>query len=161
MQSLYVCSQSDACSVAQVVADRFAGQFAGKLPALVWIEPTPVLPANGRGIVTPVLFEGPPPASLELDEARLFWASRSLHVARRYDGGCRWVEFGDEEFDGCTSLPHIELKSGLVLLRRDWDSRFGIPEHMRPQGQDVQVIEYWCGADLVQWRIVPKGGRAG
>jgi len=139
-------------SVAEFLKERTADE-----PMLYWIEPLPVIHDmeklgpqdgfSGLGLGTP-----PQDDSLIIDEARLFWRDRMLHVIADGTGRCRWFECCEEERSGWEKC-HVQRNTYPVLLRRDLD-RFGLKGSSFKQIDQVEATEYRKGPTLFAWRLI-------
>lgn len=139
-------------------------------PELVWIEPAAVLPRPGqsRRLAPGLLLtdRNEDTFSHPLEEARVFWPARGLHVlADGYDR-CRWFEYGID-----TALTQAALPGDPVA---EWTSRGVEPSEPEPVllrtsrdlerfGQTPGMLEkvlrtrYWedtpDGSSLLAWHL--------
>lgn len=134
-----------------------AGSYGA--PLLSWLEPVPAPTSDlylGPAQGFPLFTSGFSRTVQTLDEARLFWKDRAMHVVSGPASGCRFFEYADVEFPGCEQKEIFRLsgQSGdEILLRLDWE-RFGL----RPVPiKKVKVIRYLDGVNLFAWRLIPGG----
>jgi hypothetical protein len=141
--------------VANVIEARV--KTGNSKPEIVWMEPRPRWDTGGpQRTPSRGLSEGSPQKEdLErgLDEARLFWKDRTLHVVA--DGnGSRWFECTLEApaETGEASVPGPEWKERKVVLR----SRV---VHLRVPGSSgkslkhVSIDECWDEQSLIGWLL--------
>jgi hypothetical protein len=157
----------------QTVA-AFVESVAGtEPPLLVWGEPE-AAPSDKPGLqgriagFTPLALGAPAwPADVKVTEARLFWATASLHAVA--DGsGCRWARV--EELPGDHSGRELAGRKTLDTvfhIERVWKSRkrvltlrdlvrFGLSDaEFHTELNQLDAIEYWLRGRLAGWRLVP------
>jgi hypothetical protein len=124
-------------------------------PMLSWVEPQPA-PLSGtlgpwKGFRS--IQSGSPSLDQPLDEARLFWSNRTLHVVEN-GNGCRWFAFSEGERVEWALLKDSKAKTVRareypIQLRKDWD-RFGL----ETVEFKLKALEYWEGASLYAWRLL-------
>lgn len=125
-------------------------------PLLTWVEPAVGVP-NGEdpGPVAAVLQRGLPSDTLALDEARLFWPDRCVHLLAE-PGGWSWFAFGDRPLDGWMERPVTTQRQALVTLR-NWHPFKVRDNPVLTNVQNISVMLY-LDPDLghcLQWRILP------
>lgn len=151
---LYWRGASDGRSVAEVLRNA-----QSETPLFYWVDLSPVFQELGK-FGRPKHFQGLgrgecPNSSLDtycLEEARLFWEDRSLHVLAQDQSGCRWFECTDTDPKDPLWCEERVLasKPEEIICRKDYSS-FGIGES-EPVGK-IQVIEFWKGSSLLTWRL--------
>ncbi|MCP4698153.1 MAG: hypothetical protein GY862_15065 [Gammaproteobacteria bacterium] len=145
----------------------FLKEFVEKegVPELVWIEPRPLLPADGGAAGRLEGFQGlqrwlsSDEDDLETtlkkllkkitpEEVCLYWPEKMLHAACGEEGTIRCFFCREQAGEDTEEMKKHEEE---VQLRAKKDiDRFGIT---KPDFEKVKTVTYWRGAALFAWRI--------
>lgn len=154
MTIIYYQTGTETGSIADVIAT-----LKPSAPHWSWYDPRPgtLLKSNiPLSTLHPLLRPGNlhSTADIEIDEARLFWPTGSLHLLNTDSQETRYFWWSEQQSDGFEPLEVDQRQSCTILLKDEKAfSRFGliIPENF--WRERIEVIEYWQNSSLVAWTI--------
>ena len=116
-----------------------------------WVEPKPGFPSGGHFgpyLEFQGLKKGGPDLLLPIDEARLFWSNKFIHVLSLENGGCRYVEVEETLDQTCQSY---NRETHEIFLYRDRD-RFGLKTS---PFEKAAIFQYFDASRMIAWRLAP------
>lgn len=140
-------------------------------PTVVWLEPTPQATTlrDFLGLWVGAALSTLPQrlkATIELDEARVFWADGWVHLVAT-PGRLRWAAFREKEAEPAWlkrlssdrklqegPWENLDKREDDLLLIRDLN-RYGLvgKDFVQTFGEKLKVIEYRKGTSLSVWRL--------